>query len=830
MGRCLVSNDYLVPFDGEFRCSRRHALAVFAAAGGLVVTRPFARALATDGWGDPSQSTMVDADGKGFRLAGGLPYEKPLGQSHPTLALDPSGSRLWTTWTRSGDRGAEIDLRSFSIPAMQWEDVHPVSADEAARGAAHESEIASVGDRLVIVWAAYTADGWKMFSRAFDPASGVFGACHQLSGGSSGVRLHPAIAAAGDRAFAIWQETSNGKGAFEIVGRAVGADGAPVGEVVHLSDSPEKDCCHAAIGASPDGDRLAVVFDRQDAPGTQNIYVVLIGRDGSRQSDLMRASVHPATDILPAMTFSPDGKLLWVAWQTNRDGTAGWDIPRWYEVRALKLSDNTWHQPAGAAQTRKPTLGGTDQGFECARLAISPWGTVCVLGRPSHNFCVQYYGKDGASPLYRLPKDGWGGRGKWMRGVFDSSGALWATRRDLSTNVLHRIDGFDQSIGAPVLEPVDAGNSSAAAILSGVCDRYEWQGPSSDDGLSGFECYIGDIHSHSRFSDGMGEPEECYLRARDVFHDDFHVLTDHDRFVGKPIMPGQWQELKDVAEHYHADGQFVTFFGQEWTTPRVNGRHGWGHYIIYSPDPTIPLFDHGDPRYRDLPDMLEAVRPYRAIAIPHHIGWTGVRWDVWDPEVIAAVEICSVHGAFEYEGNEPIRHRGGMKGSFVRDGLAAGRRFAIVGGCDQHGLIWHHGVCWKRNCYRAGLTGVWAKERTRDAILDAIHQRRTFATTGVKLCPRFAINGHPIGSEIEVDGPPNLWVDVAIPYQEGRLRWIEIIRDGTVINSFGGEDQQSRYPFTDEQCPRGKTSYYYVRVTLEDRNLAWTSPIWVTRA
>ncbi|MBN1514137.1 MAG: hypothetical protein JXB13_19120, partial [Phycisphaerae bacterium] len=58
---------------------------------------------------------------------------------------------------------------------------------------------------------------------------------------------------------------------------------------------------------------------------------------------------------------------------------------------------------------------------------------------------------------------------------------------------------------------------------------------------------------------------------------------------------------------------------------------------------------------------------------------------------------------------------------------------------------------------------------------------------------------------------------------------LELVRDGEVIHCFGGEGQQSRYAFVDEQSPQRDVSFYYLRVTLRDNNMAWSSPIWVKR-
>lgn len=836
-----MTDAFLPPLDHGAACTRRHALKVFAATGGALVTGRLGRSWGATPWGEPPNAILLTEQDTGLRVGKKHPYETAIRQADPTLALEPNGERLWTSWTGLHGDSDTIMLRSFSPGDGDWGPVVPVHENiGGSAGLAFQSEAAFVNHKLLIVWSYYTGQGWVLFARSFDPASSTFGEpCPLSESADAGVVLfHPAVAANGDRALVVWQSKPRSRDRFGIWGRWVSVEGQPLGEPFAVAVDPERDCCRPAVAAAPGGDGFAVAYDRQDAPGTQNIYVTLIDARTSKCGAALPASNHPASDVTPSVAYSPGGDHLWIGWHSNRKGTDGWDVPRWYRLAALRLSDTTWHEPIQEPAGRDLDRRGTVQGFELVRLCTLPGGAVCVLGRPSHNFCLQYYAADGVSTLYRLPEDGWGGRGRFLRGAFDTSGTLWVTRRDLQTNVLHRIDGFDPTWGPPALRPRSETQSAPPRPLAGRTARYVWPEAASASRPTDTEpqpaeqelnLYFGDIHGHSWQSDGMGEPEESFLRTRDVFQDDFHALTDHDRFVGKRLMDGQWQQQKDLVEHYHEPNRFVTLFAQEWTTPRTNRPHGYGHFIVYSADPRIPLFDHGDPKYRDLRDLYAALPAHGAIAIPHHIGWTGIPWDELDPEFTPAVEACSVHGAFEYEGNEPIPHRGGMKGCFLRDGWNRGQRFGVVGGSDQHGLIWHHGVCWKRNAYRAGLTGVWAPELTRDAILDAIRSRRTFATTGVKLRLRFEINGRIMGSAIQTEDPPSLHVDVAVPPEEGKLRWFHIVRNGAVIHTYGGEGQRSRYTFVDEDCPAGATSCYYLRLTLADRNMAWSSPIWVTR-
>ncbi len=811
------------------RISRRHVIQVFAAGvGSVLLPRRGALAWADLPWGEEPSATLLRPDGTPLALGTGQRYDKGARQIAPALTLVPHAGRLWTAWAEATKEREVIRLRSFSMQEGAWGPALELSASGDSAGDAYESDLALVGDQLVAVWSQVGRDGWSVNVRALGLATGEFAPVQRLSGSTEGeFHGHPAIAVVGNRALVVWQAKCRRDKTFTILGHFLTPDGRPAEGVFEIAADLERDCCHPAIAAAPDGRAFAVAFDRQDRPGTQNVYVVTVDSRSGRCMEPRPVSNHPAANVAPAIAYSPDGEWLYVAWHTNRRGEDGWDVPRWYRLAALRTRDNTWHAPPDQPEPASRDERGTVQGFELVRLAVSPRGVVCVLGRASHNFYVQYYSTEGRSPLYRLPEDGWGGRGRLLRGVFDGDGALWVTRRDLGLNVLHRIGGFTDLSGPPPVEPFNEASRCTIRCLTGVTPRYEW--PKSTGPAEGLRVYLGDIHGHSWQSDGMGDPEESYLRARDVFRDDFHVLTDHDHFIQKRLTDAQWEEHKAIVEHYQRPGEFVTLFGQEWTTARTTQPHGWGHCNIYSADPAIPLFDHTDERYRDLPELYAAVRAHRAIAIPHHIGWTGVRWDVLDAELTPVVEICSVHGAYEYEGNEPIRHRGGLRGCFFRDGLARGLRVGVVGGTDQHGLIWQHGVCWKRDVYRAGLTGVWAPELSRETLLDALRARRTFATTGVKLWLYFAVNDALMGAAVETDKPPTIVAEVAIPPGEGRLDWLEIVRDGVPISRCGSEGPRTRHTLVDDACPSAKTACYYVRVKLADNNMAWSSPVWVTR-
>ena len=153
--------------------------------------------------------------------------------------------------------------------------------------------------------------------------------------------------------------------------------------------------------------------------------------------------------------------------------------------------------------------------------------------------------------------------------------------------------------------------------------------------------------------------------------------------------------------------------------------------------------------------------------------------------------------------------------------LNKGHRFGFTASSDSHGLLWHHGEARKRDPYRTGLTAVLAPELSREAILQALRARRCYATSGVKIFLDLQAGGSPMGSELSVEGP--------IPFEvqalgTGPLRSIELIGPEGVMVS--GEVRGDRGELQAELF----APYLYARVTQEDGEMAWSSPVFLDRA
>ena len=72
---------------------------------------------------------------------------------------------------------------------------------------------------------------------------------------------------------------------------------------------------------------------------------------------------------------------------------------------------------------------------------------------------------------------------------------------------------------------------------------------------------------------------------------------------------------------------------------------------------------------------------------------------------------------------------------------------------------------------------------------------------------------------------PTIKIDLAC---ESTIEWIEIVRNNKTVYRTGGNGRRNTVTWKDDAPVTGKESWYYVRVTCRDGNMAWTSPVWVT--
>ena len=352
--------------------------------------------------------------------------------------------------------------------------------------------------------------------------------------------------------------------------------------------------------------------------------------------------------------------------------------------------------------------------------------------------------------------------------------------------------------------------------------------------------FFGDIHTHSAWPDGgcgMGTIDENYVYARDVANLDLYSLTDHDTQI---MASDSWDGQLAKAAEYDEPGQFVTIPAYEWTSS------SYGHRNVYYGAAEGPMFpcrhetDYWSPTH-ETPEQLwrrldEAGVP--AITIPHHPTATShpLTWDYFSPQYDRLVEVYSSWGNHEIPLN-PMRGYGSDRYEhlYVRDALAKSYRFGLIASSDghdghpgnaqspdvKHHHLYHH--------LGSGRIAVLAPELTREAVFDAMRNRRCYATTGPHIAMSVTLNGHPMGSALsaqQVTSAPVVQAVIAAPWIIDR---VQIVKSGATVADFGAARpaMEAEFLWVDEQFQPDQPAYYYVRLTLVDGEMAWSSPIWV---
>jgi len=368
------------------------------------------------------------------------------------------------------------------------------------------------------------------------------------------------------------------------------------------------------------------------------------------------------------------------------------------------------------------------------------------------------------------------------------------------------------------------------------------------------QTYWGYIHGHTEMSDGAGTVDNYFTYLRDSLGLDFGALGDHDHLF--ETTDHMWRTAQEATARYNAGENFVTFLGYEWAKWRQNGD---GDRNVYYLGDFRPMYRSDDGEFPNPPALHEALSNEVAMVIPHHPAEIGNHCDYkdYDPTKDRLIEIFSVWGNSERSVNDgnpypvrPSRHTPGdtpdageVPAGFVQRALEIGWRAGFTGGGDDHsgnpGDDRMRGALpWR--C-RGGLMSVQATAKTRDRIWTGLYGRRCVATTGPRIIVDFTVSGSALGSEVRIADDPDLATRRVIRvsvHGTAPMSRIEVVRNNQEAYVHEGQGLDEEFEWIDEArfediaLPPTEHSdqpfvFYYLRVTQQDGDMAWASPIWI---
>ncbi len=333
--------------------------------------------------------------------------------------------------------------------------------------------------------------------------------------------------------------------------------------------------------------------------------------------------------------------------------------------------------------------------------------------------------------------------------------------------------------------------------------------------------YWGDLHIHTNRNHGSWAArsvEQNYAFARDVARLDFAAVSEH--FLPRPLET--WFEgVAPVTLRFDEPGRFATLLAIEYSGPN-------GHYNHYlrGGDP-LKMLDRTDASGARV-DGVAAMRRLggRFLAVPHHtMQLDPVDWRFADREVSTVSEIYSNHGSSEEAGawwshpdqlNASYADSMGAPGHAYRDALARGRPLGVIASSDTH-------------AGRPGLTGltcVKSPALEREAVWDALYERRCYATTQPRILIDWSVAGAPMGGTARLEAGEPLTGDLRV-YACDAIERIDLVRDGEVIRSLAPGELDFEAEGIELGEFAGEATYVYARIHQRDEHRAWTSPVWV---
>ncbi|MFQ5809332.1 MAG: hypothetical protein ACE5JM_06910 [Armatimonadota bacterium] len=740
---------------------------------------------------------------------------------YPALAVGPAGRAVvvWLRFQEGADQivAASVDGQKLGQPA----------AVSRRSGDNFRPQAATLSDGTTwIVWPSRSdATGFDIYARPLK--SGRLGAEKRVTA-APGPDLHCCVAAVDDTLWISWQGWRGGS--FDILYRTLrGGELSPEMSVTSSAGSDWEPA--AAVG--PNGE-VTCVWDTY-RHGSYDVYA-RTWRDGKWGPEIAVAGTEDF-EAHASVAYDSEG-VAWIVWENGgprwgKDSTkGGLHSTRTLELRCL--AGETVREPE--ADLKANFAERIANQCEMGQLIRAGDGRLWLFFRHLVAGGVwaphaSVYGPDGWSAPVALP-DSKGRQDQKLGLAAGPSGPPWAAwgTDNRTRNVALNPDVLVAQLVAPasdVARPVP-GVRVAVTPVDIPADASRPRRAMFRDGER--RLLFGDLHRHTDLSVCQtgrdGSMADLYRYALDAARLDFISVTDHIQHIKVPSAYERWRTEK-MTDMYFIPGRLTPLFAYERSQ-----RFPYGHRNIISPTRgqlPVPRTEENRPtsanqgypgETRIIPptfwERIRGVNPNQ-ITIPHTSGnkTMGQDWQFNDPELEPVVEIyqgCRI--SYEHPGApDPTKPQSGTNevGS-IWTALAKGFRLGFIASSD-HAATHNSYAC------------VYAGEHTRQAIVDAIRERRTFAATDT-MGLQFSVGGHPLGSEFEarLADPPSIEVDVLGTKPLAR---IDLIKNNEVVYSTEGAGPRTRFSYQDRAASAG-TSYYYVRAIQEDRMMAWGSPVWVT--
>lgn len=359
-------------------------------------------------------------------------------------------------------------------------------------------------------------------------------------------------------------------------------------------------------------------------------------------------------------------------------------------------------------------------------------------------------------------------------------------------------------------------------------------------GEATFQRYFGQLHSHTQYSDGAGSLENAlaYIKALpDSANVDFVAFTDHSNYFDKSgaanpegalydmtkateYSQQTWKSYKDAVAAFNAEnaGSMVAIAGFEMTWSG-----GPGHINTFNTPGIVSrnnttlnnkTKDAGLQAYYKLLSQTEGANSISQFNHPGTTFGNFIDFGYWDAVVdtrMYMVEVGNGEGQIGAGGYYPSYEQYIMA-------LDKGWHVAPTNNQDNHKGRWGNA--------NDARDVILTDDFSESGIYAALRARRMYATEDKNLELDYTVNGNMMGSIIDVPEKLNFEISFNDPDRTDSIAKVElVVNSGKVAYTWDSAADLAKGSVSVELAP--EYTYYFVRVTEGDGDLAVTAPVWV---
>ena len=359
-------------------------------------------------------------------------------------------------------------------------------------------------------------------------------------------------------------------------------------------------------------------------------------------------------------------------------------------------------------------------------------------------------------------------------------------------------------------------------------------------GEAQYQMYFGQLHSHTQYSDGSGSLESALAYVKSLPESanvQFVAFTDHSNYFDKSgaanpegalydmslateYSQSTWSSYKSAIAAFNAENNGIVAIGgfeMTWSG-------GPGHINTFNTPGIVSrnnstlnnkTDDAGMKAYYNLLSQTEGADSISQFNHPGKTFGNFSDFSYWDGMIdtrMYMVEVGNGEGQIGAGGYYPSYEQYIMA-------LDKGWHVAPTNNQDNHKGRWGNA----NDARDVIITDDFSEE----GIYAAIRERRMYATEDKNLEVTYTVNGNLMGAIIEeIPAELDISITVSDPDASDSISKVEIVANsGRVVKSWDTAAELASGELSATLAP--EYSYYFVRVTEGDGDLAVTAPVWV---